>query len=189
MPIDLAELLRNEDIADALGSLCGLEAEDDAHAPQWFTIDGEKDMTVIARDGSGGVFVTTPSSPRVIHASSEGQAGVIAQSVDEFVTLIVACPFWRDLLHFADGGKLEEMRRAYHVLEASWRDDDEDHEATRELLMSAIGITPPDDLVGMLYRSVTTKPALEHDQDGSALESLFGRFTIDRNPMLKPYME
>jgi hypothetical protein len=188
MPIDLAELLRDQDIAEALGYLCELQAEDDAHAPLWFTIDGEKDITIIARDGSGGVFVTTPSSPHVIHASSEGEAGVIAPSVDEFVTLIVACPFWRDLLKFADGGKLEEMRRAYPVLEASWRDDDEDHEAARELLMSGIGIKPPDDLVGMLYRSVTTRVALAHDHDGSALETLFGRFTVDRNPMLKAYM-
>ena len=108
MPIDLAKLLRNEDIGDALGFLCELEAEGDP-----------RDITIIARDGSGGVFVTVPTSPRIMYASSEGEAGVIASDIDEFITLIVACPYWRDLLRYSGGGKLDEMRRAQGVLEAS----------------------------------------------------------------------
>ena len=59
----------------------------------------------------------------------------------------------------------------------------------RKHLMSAIGITPPEDPVGLLFANVTTQVAFAHAQDDSALETLFGRFTIDHNPMLKPYMD
>ena len=189
MPIDLAKLLRDEDIGDALGFLCELEAEDNPRQPLWFTIDGTRDITIIARDGSGGVFVTIASSPRIMHASSEGGAGVIAADIDEFITLIVACPYWRDLLRYSGGGKLDEMRRAQGALEASWLDDSDDNEAMREHLMSAIGITPPEDPVGLLFANITTQVAFAHAEDGNALETLFGRFTIDHNPMLKPYMD
>ena len=58
-----------------------------------------------------------------------------------------------------------------------------------DFLMAETGITPPDDVVSLLYRNVTTKAALAHAEDGSAPQPLFGRFTIDRNPMLKPYMD
>jgi hypothetical protein len=189
MPIDLPKLLQDEDIGEALGFLCELGTEDDPRQPLWFTVEGSRDITVIARDGSGGVFATVASSPWVFHASSEGQAGVIAKNVDEFVTLVVACPYWRDLLHFAGGGSLQEMRRAQPVLEASWLDDSDDNEAMREHLIAAIGITPPDDPVGLLFGNVTTRLAFQHAEDDSPLEPLFGRFTIDNNPMLKPYMD
>jgi len=191
MPIDLAKLLQDEDISDALCIVCELEAEDDAHArlPLWFTVDGARDMTVIARDGSGGAFVTLPSSPRVIYASSEGEAGVVAQNVEEFVTLIVVCPYWRDLLTYSGGCRLEEMRRAAPVLEAFWLDVSDDRGALRERLIAAIGVIPPDDVVGLLFGNVTTQLTIAHAEDGSPLQPLFGSYTIDRNPMLRPYLD
>jgi hypothetical protein len=178
MPIDLARLLKDDDIRDGL-FLCDLRGEDDPRQPLWFTVDGTRDITIIARDGSGGLFITTRSSPRVMYVSSEGQAGVIAGNIDEFVALIVACPYWRDLLRYSGGGKLDEMRRALPALEESWLDDSDDNEGMREHLMAAIGIAPPDDPVGRLFANITTQVAFAHAEDGNALEPLFGRFTID----------
>lgn len=192
MPIDLTKLTRNEDIVEALGMACDLyfvTDEKDRTEPLWCTVDGASKFLTLARDGGGGRFVTVPPSPRVVYASSEGQAGVIAQSVDEFITLTVACPFWRDVLKFSDGGRLEELRRAVPVLEASWLDDDEDHDIMRKLLIEELDITPPDDIAAMLYRIVTTRAAILHASDGSALEPLFGNFTVDRSPALKPYLD
>jgi hypothetical protein len=189
MPIDLAKLLRDEDIGDALGHLCELEIQDDPNEPVWFTVQDSRDIAILARDGSGGMFFTVANGPRIIHASSEGEAGVIGSDIDEFLAIIVTCPYWRDLLHASGGGSLEEMRRAHPVMEAYWLDEDDDNEAMREHLMVAIGITPPDDLIAVLHRNIATQMAFAHAQDGSALQTLFGNGTIDRNPFLKPYMD
>jgi hypothetical protein len=183
MPIDLAGLLKNEDIRDALFFLCDLRSEDSGQ-PLWFTVDGTRDITIIAGDAGGGLFITVPSSPRVMYVSSYGQAGVIAGNVDEFVALSVACPYWRDVLRYSGGGKLDEMRRAQPVLEESWLvesedEDDYDKEDLREQLMLVIGITPPDDPVGALFASLMTQMTFAHAEDRNTLESLFGRFTID----------
>ena len=189
MPIDLAKLLLDEDIGDALGHLCDIEIQDDPKEPLWFTVDGSRDFTVLARDGGGGVYITVADSPRIIHASSEGQAGVMGGNVDEFLALVVSCPYWHDLLKFSDGGKLDEMRRALPVLEAYWLDEDDDNEAMREHLAAAIGITPLDDVAGVLHRNIMTSVKFAHTADGSMLQPLFGSFTIVRNPMLKPYLD
>ena len=193
MPIDLAGLLKDDDIRDALFFLCDLRVEDDPRQPLWFTVDGTRDITVIARDGSGGLFITVPSSPRVMYVSSEGQAGVIAGNIDEFVALIVACPYWRDLLRYSGGGKLDEMRRAWPAVEESWleesdadNDDNYDKEDMREKLMAAIGITSPDDPVSLPFANIATQVAFAHAEDGNALEPLFGRFTIN-DAILKFY--
>jgi hypothetical protein len=184
MPIDLARLLSHEDIREALFFLCELRAEDDPRRPMWFTIEGTRDFTIIACDASGGVFVTLPSSPRVMFVSSEGQAGVIAGNIDEFVALMIACPYWRDLLRYSGGGKLDEMRRAQPALEESWleegdEEDNYDRGDLREQLMTVIDLTAPDDPVGLLFANVTTRVAFAHAEDRNALEPLFGRFTID----------
>lgn len=189
MTIDLIKLLQHEDISDALAEMCDLERQDDPREPLWFTVDGSREITILARDGSGGVFIKVGSSPRILYASSEGEAGVVGRDVDEFLALVVTCPYWRDLLHVSGGGSLEEMRRAYPVMEAYWRDEQDDNDEMREDLTAALGLMPPDDLVGLLHQNVTTPVAFAHAQDGSALQPLFGSFTIDRNPTLKPYMD
>jgi hypothetical protein len=189
MSIDLGKLLRDEDVGDALFHLCELEIQDDPHEPVWFTVDGSRDFTILARDGSGGVFITVGSSPRIIYASSEGECGVVGSDIGEFLALVVTCPYWRYLLHSSGSGRLEEMRRAYPVMEAYWRDERDDNEAMREHLLAAIGITPPADVIGLLHRNITTPVMFAHAQDGSAMQPLFGNGTIDLNPMLKPYMD
>jgi hypothetical protein len=146
-------------------------------------VDGAKDFSAIARDGSGGLFVVTPSSPRIIYASSEGQAGVIADDLASLVTLIVTCPYWQDVLKYSRNGDLEEMRRAMPSLESSWVGEEEEFAEAREFLTSELGISAPPDLVGVLHRAVSTPIDIRfHDQPA---ESLFGRFTIDDNPFFR----
>ena len=127
-------------------------------------------------------------SPRVIYAGSEGNSGVIGGSVDEFVALIVTCPYWSDLLKYSDGGKLDDMRRAQPVLEASWLDDNDENEDLRKYLLEELDLIPPDDPVGVLHANAAATVMIAHVQDGSPAPSLFNSFTIDQNPFLKPYM-
>jgi hypothetical protein len=188
MAIDLAQLIRNEEVREALGFHCDLYFDADDDEPLWCTIDGAKEVTTLARDGSGGRFVTTKGSPRIVYASSEGAAGVIAADVQEFVLLLVARPYWRDLLKFSGGGRLEEMHRAVPVLEAAWRDEGPDNEYARKLLLEAIRMRPPTNQISALHRAAMSEAVIVHVEDGSPLEPLVGRYTVDDNPSLKAYL-
>jgi hypothetical protein len=136
----------------------------------------------IARDSTGGVFVQLSGSPRVLHISSEGEAGILAADLDAFIGLLVACPHWRDVLKFSAGGNLDEMRRAAALLEAVTVDDEELEQA-RALLRLHLGPTEPADPVCSLHRAVSTSDVVVRGLDGSPFGSLFNAFMIDESRM------
>jgi hypothetical protein len=150
----------------------------------WITIDGSTDFSVIARDGTGGLFLVTPLSPRIVYASSEGEAGVIADDLEALMTLIVTCPWWQDLLKYSGkGDSADEMRRAAPFLESSWIGEEEEFAVAREFLTSGLGIAEPRDLIGALHGAVTTP--IDVRFHGQPATPLFGRFTIDDNPFYR----
>jgi hypothetical protein len=183
MAISLSDIAANPDIRERVFLICDIDAMVDASEGAWITIDGAMDLSVIARDGTGGLFVVTPSSRCIIYASSEGQAGVIADDLESLMALIVTCPYWQDVLRYSRNGNLDEMRRAAPFVESSWIGDEEAFAAARKFLTSELGISQPRDLVGALHRAVSTPIDIRfHGQPGA---SLFGRFTIDDNPFFR----
>src|SRR5262249_48030483 len=106
MPVDLNALLAaNGEVALRLDLPIGYQRDREAHQGGWFTIDGIDKIQLIGREGAGGVFVQLPDQ-RILYVSSEGEAGVIASDFNAFLQLIVAHPYWQDLLKFSGGGKL-----------------------------------------------------------------------------------
>jgi hypothetical protein len=183
MTISLSDIAANPDIHEKIFSICDIDLVVDPSEGAWITIDGATDSSVIARDGTGGLFVVTRSSPRVIYASSEGEAGVIADDLVSLMTLVVMRPYWQDVLKYSRNGSLDEMRRAAPFLESSWISDEEEFAEAREFLISELGISAPPDLIGALYRSVSTPIDLRFH--GQPATSLFGRFAIDDNPFFR----
>lgn len=120
----------------------------------------------------------------VLYVSSEGRAGIIAGSFEAFVQLVVARPYWLDILKFSAGGDLSEMRRAAGTLEATLDDEDEINEA-REEIRDALDLPEPEDPVGALYDAVAASDAIVRATDGSPFTTLFNRFSIDNDPMLR----
>jgi hypothetical protein len=166
--------------------VAGLGRLDISFAPDeepWFAIDGIENPRQVGSDRSGGAFVLLPSQ-NVLYVSSEGRAGIIADDFEAFVQLVVACPYWLDILKFSAGGDLAEMRRAAIALEATLEDEDEVNEA-REELRAALDLPKPDDPVGALYEAVAASDAIVRATDGSPFTTLFNRFSIDSNPMLR----
>jgi hypothetical protein len=163
-----------------LGSLDVTFAADEE---PWFTIDGLDSPRQIGSDGSGGAFVLLPSR-NVLYVSSEGRAGIIAESFEAFVQLVVARPYWLDILKFSAGGDLQEMRRAADALEATL-DDEDDINEVREEIRGRLDLPEPDDPVGALYDAVAASDAIVRATDGSPFTTLFNRFSIDNNPMLR----
>jgi hypothetical protein len=183
MPLSVEALIANAEAVEKLSLTADFELETDAAQPFYFTIDGVTDVARLGRDGAGGDFVQLLPSQRVLYASSEGQAGVVAADVEEFVGLLVACPYWRDILKYSADGNLEQMRRAAAALERTY-EDDEDVEEAREFFSSQFGLTPPADPVGALHRGAASGVVVR-TRDGVPCMSLFNRFTIDDTPFLR----
>jgi hypothetical protein len=178
-PLTPEVLTANSEVVAWLGSLDVSFAADEE---PWFTVDGVESPRQIGSDGSGGALVLLPSRS-VLYVSSEGRAGIIAESFEAFIQLVVARPYWLDILKFSAGGDLAEMRRAADALEAT-RDEDEVNEA-REEIRGALDLPELDDTVGALYEAVAASDAIVRATDGSPFTTLFNRFSIDSNPMLR----
>ncbi|KGJ64225.1 hypothetical protein BJA5080_06027 [Bradyrhizobium diazoefficiens SEMIA 5080] len=180
MPLTPEVLTANNRVVARLGSLDISFTPDDE---SWFTIDGIESPRQVGSDGSGGAFVLLPSQ-NVLYVSSEGRAGIIAGTFEAFIQLVVVRPYWLDILKFSAGGDLAEMRRAADALEATLDDEDEINEA-REQIRKGLDLPKPDDPVGALYEAVAASDAIVRATDGSPFTTLFNRFSIDNNPMLR----
>ncbi|MBP1061646.1 MULTISPECIES: hypothetical protein [Bradyrhizobium] len=180
MPLTPEVLTANSQVVARLGSLDISFTPDDE---SWFTIDGIEGPRQVGSDGSGGAFVLLPSQ-NVLYVSSEGRAGIIAGTFEAFIQLVVVRPYWLDILKFSAGGDLAEMRRAADALEATLDDEDEVNEA-REQIRKGLDLPEPDDPVGALYEAVAASDAIVRTTDGSPFTTLFNRFSIDNNPMLR----
>jgi hypothetical protein len=184
MAITLNDLAANTEVREQLRATCDFDLQG-AGTEIGYTVEGATEVAVVARDGAGGVFGVMAPVSRVLFVSAEGQAGIVARDLDALVTLIVLCPYWRDVLKFSGGGRLEEMRRAAPVLETAWLDEEDDFAESREFLTAELHLSEPHDLVGTLHRMVSQSDVVVRAADGTAAASLFGRFTIDNNPSLK----
>jgi hypothetical protein len=189
MTIAMDALRANQEVQDRLAGPFDFRVATDPREPVWFSVDGAESIELIGENGAGGAFVRLEGSPRVLYVSSEGEAGIIAANLDAFVRLIVACPYWRDLLTFSGNGNLDEMRRAAPVLDGATLDEEDDLDEARAFLIAELGLEP-DDPVGALHRAVSTSDVVVRAPDGTPCAPLaFGRSTIDENPMFGEFEE
>lgn len=180
MPLTPEVLIAQGEVVAWLGSLDVSFAPDEE---PWFTIDGVESPRQIGSDGSGGAFVLLPTRD-VLYVSPDGRAGIIAESFEAFIQLVVARPYWLDILRFSAGGDLQEMRRAADALEATLDNEDDVNEA-REEIRIRLDLPKADDPVSALYEAVAASDAIVRATDGSPFTTLFNRFGIDNHPMLR----
>ena len=142
---------------------------------------------LVGRDGAGGEFAlcrsrTLPARP-MLYASSEGQAGILARSLEEGLSLLIDLPFWQDCLKFSGGGQLAEMRRVLPLAESDLVAENPQIAFSRQALRALLGLSPLPDPVQALYASVTElTPAYSVcGSDGSPFDSLFNTFTVMSN--------
>lgn len=179
----LETLADDEPLAELFADLCEVELPVGEGEAPLFAVEGVSDLTVFARDGSGGQFVLSLSSGRIFLFGSEGSAGAIAENVAGFLALVVRMPYWRDVLHYSGGGQIEQMRRAAAALEDDFAYDDHGLMA-RETLIAALEIEQSGDIIAELH-ATSSSGARIRDQWGSDAEPLFGRFVIEDNPMMR----
>lgn len=177
MAITWRDVSTNPDIRDKVFLICDIDTSPEEGVPDWITVDGKADAFTAARDGTGGLFLITPASPRIVYASSEGEAGIVADDLESLMTLLVTCPYWQNLLTYSAGGSLAEMRRAAPAIAEAWLGDEEEFAAAREFLTGTLKIAPPPDLIAALHRAVSTPVDVRFH--GEPAMPLVGPHTID----------
>lgn len=156
---------------------------------KWPVILSEE-LVVLAEDGAGGAFtilekIEADLSP-VIYLSSEGQAGKVSNNLTEFLSLIIAIPYWRDLLKFSSNGILEEMKKAIQFLEVGLLKDEPDILNKKNFILNELNLVDLNEPVQVLFESVKSGISLIiKDKDGTTYNSLFNTFSVADNKLWK----
>jgi hypothetical protein len=153
--------------------------DNQSHGPVWMDVTALQPFDVIGNDGSGGALALVGSARHVLYITSEGQAGIVAASLQEFIELIVEHPYWSDVVSDARGD-LAGMREIYDDeaadLEATAIYYNPKIETFRPLLQQQLGLAVPEDPFGPLHHALVTLDSQYdwRDLDGQPMEPLFG---------------
>nr|WP_315481833.1 hypothetical protein [uncultured Undibacterium sp.] len=183
--IHLAELKENAQIIDDLAWPYDFDVNRANADTSWITLKPSVKFHVLAGDSTGGVFLTygagSPDDLPVLHATSEGQAGKIANCLQDALALHIQLPYWRDVLKFSGNGDLAQMRRASPFLEEEYSKDMPDLPDTKARLLEALDVPVLDDPIAYLHQCIQGTDCTLIADDGWVWESLFNTFTIDQN--------
>jgi hypothetical protein len=147
--------------------------------PVWFDAAPLKPFDIVAQRSSGCVYALVGPARNVLFASSEGQAGIVAASLQDCIELVVAHPYWADILRFGKGD-LATMRQVLRDRCEEFEDDamSDDPEIAdyRPLLRRQLGLSEPVDPVRLLHHAVTVLGAdfVVRDDSGYQAEPLTG---------------
>src|SRR5436190_9717155 len=95
------EILRaNKEIRGMLWSFDFVVVDNQEYGPVWFDTAPLEPFKIVAQRSTGCVYALTGAQLHILLATSEGQAGVMAASLQECLELVIAHPYWQDLLRF-----------------------------------------------------------------------------------------
>lgn len=185
MDITVSQIMKMPPVADVLASVFGVNFSRSHDEQVWFAVRAKEQFSPFASEGAGGVFLRGAASGAILYVSSEGQAGVIAASLTEFLQLVLAHPNWLDLLKFSGGGRLSEMERVAPYLDREFLDDEPDADASRNLVAKALCLAPGLSQISKLHHAVTVlgNGITVHVPDAWQCDGLFGSFVVENNPM------
>jgi hypothetical protein len=109
-----------------------------------YLIDRYARIDLIASDPAGGHFLLCHPEGHVVHASSEGQASVIAVNLNGWIDLIVTYPYWGSIIRHDLGA----MRAAVVEAEETALKEQPQLETWRAALRAALGV--PGERAGVL---------------------------------------
>jgi hypothetical protein len=176
------EILRaNKEIRDMLWRFEFGVVDNKEYGPVWFDTAPLEPFAIVAQRSTGCVYALTGAQRHVLLATSEGQAGIMAASLQECLELVIAHPSWQDLLRFGKGD-LSEMRQVLRdrieEFEEEALDDNPEIEEFRPLLRAQLGLAEPRDPLKLLHHAVMVPgtKVIVRDSDGYPSEPLAGRF-------------
>ena len=183
--IHLAELRERAQVVDDLAWPYDFDLRRANGDSSWITLKPSVNFHALAGDGTGGVFLAygegAPDDLPVLYATSEGQAGKIANSLQEAVALHIQLPHWRDVLKFSGNGDLAQMRRASPFLEAECSEEMPELSDAKARLLESLDVPVLDDPTAYLHQCILETNCTLVADDGWVWEPLFNSFTIDQN--------
>jgi hypothetical protein len=187
-PSDLLSLIRQDErLATLLRASFDFDVSrvDRSEAVQ---LSSGQQLESVAGDFTGGRFYLCGRlglERPVLYASSEGQAGLIANNLRDALEIIVELPYWRDCLTYSGGGDLEVMTTVAGYLQRDLIEENPEiglrqSQAIESLLLDVV---PVDILLNRLHSAVlrSTPDYVFTDETGE-YEGLFGDFLPERNP-------
>jgi hypothetical protein len=184
----LDSIRRDPALAELLWQICEFDLSRGDHG-ELVRLSSGVALNGVAGDFTGGTFFLCGdrgTAQPVLYASSEGEAGLIGQSLAEALEIMVGLPSWRDCLKFSGSGDPEVMRTsAAHLRRDELRDEPEIG-ADRVRLAAALDLklrsVPV--LLARLHAAVsaTAPDFVLTVQTGDEYESLFGPWLPSRNP-------
>jgi hypothetical protein len=184
--IILADIQKSQTVMDELASHCDFDLGRAARDSSWITLQPEHPFMVLAGESSGGVFLAYGDGEverrPVLYVTSEGQAGCIAANLTELIAMMLALPYWRDLLKFSEGGNLKEMRQAARFSEQDYVDEYAEFSAARKRILDTLPVPVIADPVKLLHDCVRTTDCSVVAEDGWRYDSLFHHFKSSDNP-------
>ncbi|AQR70753.1 hypothetical protein BZG29_22380 [Janthinobacterium sp. LM6] len=184
--IILADIKKSQTVMDELASQCDFDLGRAARDSSWIKLLPEKSFMVLAGESSGGVFLAYGEGEierrPVLYVSSEGHAGRIAANLTELIAMMLALPYWRDLLKFSDRGNLQEMRRTAGFSEQDFAEEYAEFPAARKRIADSLLVPAIADPVRLLHDCVHATDCSVVAEDGWPYESLFHHFKSSDNP-------
>lgn len=172
------ELLRaNSDVRGMLWAFDFLVTDNREFGPVWFDTAPLHPFEIVAQRSSGCIYALIGPQRHVLLATSEGQAGIVAANLGECLELVIAYPYWQDVLRLGKGD-LNAMRQVLRErgdrFEEQALDDNPEIEALRPLLRSQLRLAPSGDPLERLHRAVEELGAglIIGDHDGNRLQRL-----------------
>lgn len=183
----LEAILESEELQELLAQDFDLAFNAPQIGGNWFDIKSNDVFFAIAKNSSGGLFLSGNKTGRILYLSSEGQAGVVAASLLDFLQLLLTHPYWLDLLKFSGGGKISEMEKSIPFLKEEFSDFLPEISESCRIISRQLGIDPDNTSLQKLHSAVSSggSDISVASKDGTTCSSLFNSFTVESNPMWK----
>lgn len=177
-------LRNNEEIKELLSDFCDIDILPDSKTPQdemgrlRYNIPGN----TFAMDKSGGEYILLQDGS-VGYWGSEGQVGRISDTLNEFFTLMLNCPYWQNYIVEEAYVNIEELRQFALAVSQEFVEEeqefwDEDLGEIQKDLADKIGVIlyadVAEEVLMKFYNSANREPKLivtYFEKDGSKYSS------------------
>ena len=177
--IKLTDLQSSRAVVDDLAQAYDFDIDRASRDYSWIRLTPEHRFLVIAGESTGGAFLAYGDGEfdqmPILYVTSEGQAGKVASNLTEWLAIVVAVPYWQDLLKFSGGGDLAEMRRTAELVSGRYAEEEIANSARRHL-MKVLAMQEILDPIEVFHRNVAATDCTVVAEDGWRYESLFNKF-------------
>lgn len=180
--IKLTDLQSSRAVVNDLAEAYDFNIDRASRDYSWIRLAPDYRFLVVAGESTGGAFLAYGDGDfdqmPILYVTSEGQAGKVASNLSEWFAIVVAVPYWQDLLKFSGGGDLAEMRRTAELVKGNYAGEEVVNSAKAHL-MKVLAMQEISDPIEVFHRNVAATDCTVVAEDGWQYQSLFNTFRSD----------